>query len=190
MMPSYPAFVLLIASLPFLVPGVPRRLRVQPAPPRTSARTGWIAVATAILITALVPLAAVAAASPRPVTDRATLNATPMPVPANVDIGLTAAVRGTRVELNWHGQHPAGGPVFYRIWRARTSGFTCPASTGAPLCVVAMPEVGVTRRASTFVDHAPRGAWYYRVAVGANWLDNPQYGDPYLVSRTVAVTIK
>jgi hypothetical protein len=189
MMPSYPAFVLLIAALPLLVPGVPRRLRAYAAPHRVSARRGWVAVGAAVLLTAVVPLAAIAAASPPPVTDRATMNATSMPIPANVNIRLTATERDGRVNLTWQELHPAGGSVFYRVWRARTSGFTCPQQAGAPLCNVTMPEVGATREGA-FVDKAPKGRWFYRVAVAANWLNDPHYGDPYLVSRPIVVTIK
>jgi hypothetical protein len=190
LMPSYPAFVLLIASLPLLLPGVPRRLAIYVAPRRLRPRNGWIAIGAAILVTAVVPLVAIAAASPEPGVDRATLNATNMPVPANVDIGLTAAVRGHRVELRWKDSQPTGGPVFYRIWRARTAGFTCPpGQTGAVLCNVTMPEVGVKRQGA-FVDKPRKGRWFYRVVVAANWLNDPNYGDPYLVSRPVVITIK
>ena len=42
---------------------------------------------------------------------------------------------------------------------------------------------------ASFVDRVPRGHWVYRVVLAANWLDDPGYGDPYLVSRPVAVTV-
>jgi hypothetical protein len=51
-----------------------------------------------------------------------------------------------------------------------------------------IPEVGVTKTAR-YVDLAPRGHWVYRVAVAANWLDDPHYGDSYVVSRPVSVTV-
>jgi hypothetical protein len=53
---------------------------------------------------------------------------------------------------------------------------------------VTLPEVGVSR-VPTFVDRAPPGRWFYRIAVAANWLDDPHYGDPYEVSRSVAATV-
>jgi hypothetical protein len=189
MMPSYPAFVLMLAALPLLLPGVPGRLTAHVATRRLSFRSGWAAVGAAVLVTAVLPLAAIAVANPNRSDDRATLNATNMPVPANVSLGLTAKRVGDRVTLTWDDSRAAGGPVFYRIWRARTPGFTCPAQNGAALCNVTMPEVGVRRR-HAFVDRPPRGRWNYRVAVAANWLNDPQYGDPYLVSRPVVVTIK
>ena len=81
-----------------------------------------------------------------------------------------------------------GGPVFYRVWRGRANGLTCPPTPGARLCKLVLPEVGVAKT-GRFVDLAPRGRWVYRVALAANWLDDPQYGDPYLVSRPVSVIV-
>ena len=111
-----------------------------------------------------------------------------MPVPANVDIGLTAVKRDGRVVLSWKGQQPLGGPVFYRIWRSATDTLTCPASAGARICNLTMPEVGTTH-AAAFTDSPRPGRWVYRIAVAANWLNDSAYGDPYLVSRPVSVTI-
>ena len=188
MMPAFPAFVLLIASLPYLVPGVPRRGRAAPASSGMPPRTRWALISAAIVVTAVVPAVAVAAAQTGPGLDVATIGKGLFPIPANVDIGLTARVEHGRVALSWRARHLAGGPVFYRIWRGRTAGFTCPQQPGARQCNVTLPEVGVSRSA-TFVDRAPPGRWFYRVAVAANWLDDPAYGDPYEVSRPVAVTV-
>jgi hypothetical protein len=81
-----------------------------------------------------------------------------------------------------------GGPVFFRIWRGATDGLTCPATPGAKLCKIVLHEVGVSRT-NRFVDRPDKGAYVYRVALAANWLDDPQYGDPYLVSRPTTVTV-
>jgi hypothetical protein len=78
--------------------------------------------------------------------------------------------------------------VFYRVWRGTSDGFTCPATAGGRLCNIVLPEVGTTH-GSRFVDHPPRGRWFYRIAVAANWLNDPRYGDPYEVSRPIAVTV-
>jgi hypothetical protein len=56
------------------------------------------------------------------------------------------------------------------------------------LCKVVLPEIGTTH-ANGFVDRAPKGTWVYRVALAANWLNDPAYGDPYLVSRPVTVNV-
>jgi hypothetical protein len=187
LMPAFPAFVLLLASLPLLVPHVPRRLSAwREAFPGPSPRVRRGFVAAAIAVSAVVPLAAFAVATPRGGTaDAASVAAGTPPVPVNVDLGVHAAVRGKQVLLDWHGN---GG--FYRVWRGRPAGgdgFTCdPASPGARQCLVSLPEVGVTHD-SHFSDRPPPGRWVYRVAVAANWLNDPQYGDVYLVSLPIAV---
>jgi hypothetical protein len=189
LMPTYPAFVLLLASLPLLLPHAPsklRRWRQGIAEPLPLTRLGLIAAV--VLVSAVLPLAAFAAARTQGGLDPALLNATGMPVPVNVDLGLEAAVRGRRVDLRWRAADPFGGPVFYRIWRDRHDGFTCPPVSGARLCKLVLPEIG-TARVNTFVDRPQRGRWVYRIALAANWLDDVAYGDPYLVSRPVAVTV-
>jgi hypothetical protein len=189
MMPSYPAFVLLLASVPLLLPHAPGKLRpfrAAFAAPRS--RTRWRLVGAAVLVSAIVPLAAFAAADTHGRLDPVTVQSTVMPVPGNVDLGLAASVHRRRVTLTWRNTKAAGSPVFYRIWRARSDGFTCPPAPGARLCTLAAPDVGVTRT-DRYVDRAPRGHWVYRVVIAANWLDDPQYGDPYLVSRPVSVTV-
>ena len=111
-----------------------------------------------------------------------------MPIPVNVDLGLSDSVRSHRVTLTWDAGKPLGGPVFYRIWRGRTDGFTCPPAPGARSCNLVLPEIGTTHN-GRFVDHAPTGTWVYRVAVAANWLDDASYGDAYLVSRPLKVSV-
>jgi hypothetical protein len=189
MMPSYPAFLLLLASVPLLLPHAPGKLRpfVAAFTPLRS-HTRWTLAGAAVLVSAVVPLAAFAAADTHGGLDPATIQATIMPVPANIDIGLAASVRGRRVTLTWRNSKPAGGPVFYRIWRARSDGFSCPPAPGARLCKLVLPDLGTTK-SGRYVDSAPSGHWVYRVAIAANWLDDPQYGDPYVVSRPVSVTV-
>jgi hypothetical protein len=189
MMPAYPAFVLLLASVPLLVPGAPQRLPSwRPAFASPSLRVRWGLIGTVVLVTAVIPLVAIAAAGTEG-TDRAVLNQTFMPVPVGRDLGLTAKVSGRSVRLDWRVSKPLGGPVFYRVWRARTDGLECPSQPGARLCHLTMPEVGVAHEGA-FVDRAPPGRWVYRIAVAANWLNDPHYGDPYMVSRPVSVTTR
>jgi hypothetical protein len=190
MMPSYPAFVLVLASVPLLLPGAPQKLRTWRAAfaePRPRVR--WSLAGAALLLTAIVPLAAIAAVRTTGQIDRATAGKTVMPVPANVDVGLAASVQDRHVILTWRPDGLSGGPVFYRIWRGRTGGTTCPQHLGALLCGVDAPEVGTTH-ANRFDDRAPRGRWVYRLAIAANWLNDPNYGDVYVLSRPVVVHVR
>jgi hypothetical protein len=192
MMPSYPAFLLLLASVPLLLPHAPKALRnYTPTFRRPAPRTRWTLLGATIVLSGLLPLVAFAAASRGPGLDPTTVGATIMPIPGNVDIGLSARVSGKQVVLSWHKQDPFGGPVFFRIWRGRKDAFTCSTSAdpGGRICNVNLPEVGTTH-GDQFVDHPSPGRWVYRVAIAANWLNDAGYGDPYLVSGPIAVTRK
>lgn len=116
-----------------------------------------------------------------------------MPVPANVDLQLRAGRSGKSVRLSWRGTRSVGGPAFYRVWRAPAKGgdgFTCNAGApGARQCYVSLPEIAVVRGHS-YVDHPGKGRWVYRVALAANWLDDPAYGDVYLVGAPVQVAVR
>ena len=192
MMPAYPAFLLLLASVPLLLPHAPRALRdYTPTFRRPAVRTRWILLGVTILVSGVIPLAAFAAASRGAGIDPTIVGKTVMPIPGNIDIGLSAKAHGTRIVLSWRKQAPLGGPVFFRVWRGRKDAFTCstPAASGGRICNVDLPEVGTTH-ADEFVDRPGPGTWVYRVAIAANWLNNAGYGDPYLVSSRIAVTRK
>jgi hypothetical protein len=188
LMPCYPAFILLIASVPLLLPHLPGKLRsFRPAFETPRSRTRWSLVGVALLVSAIAPLTAIAASDTHGRLDPTTTAAF-FPVPANVDLRLSASVNHRRVTLVWHREEPLGGPVFFRVWRGSSDGLTCPPAPGAKLCKIVLHEVGVSR-ANRFVDRPDKGAYVYRVALAANWLDDPQYGDPYLVSRPVSVSV-
>ncbi len=194
LIPAFPAFVLLVAALPLLLPRLPRLLPPPPAdaPARTS-RRALVGLVAALLGTAVLPLGAIAAlplnndaATPRV----AATGFTNGPVPAQVELGLTAHVNpGGTVTLTWKPQHAAGGPLFYHVYRgpAQWHDYTCASSTGAQQCYVSQLDLGATG-AAHFLDHPPAGHWSYRIGVSANWLDDLQLGDVYeLSSRALAV---
>jgi hypothetical protein len=187
MLPSSPAFLLLVAGIPLLVPRLPALLRPTPRrTPRPGGPRFAAAVTAGLLLTAVVPLVAMAA-MPRS-TDLAQVTlAGGTPIPNDVDLGLSAtrAADGS-VRLTWRAQAPEGGPVFYRVFRTKgpRSDFDCPGDV-VPICTLRGREVGVTRGTS-FVDRPGGGSWRYRVGVAANWLNDPAYGDVYELSRPVA----
>jgi hypothetical protein len=191
MMPVFPAFILLLASLPLLFPHAPRLLQPWRAAVAVSrAPVRWSLVGATLLLSAVVPLAAFAAADTQGgAAETAALGGTIMPIPMNVDLGVTARRSGSRVLLSWRAENSIGGPVFYRIWRgpaASGDGLTCPPAPGARSCYIRLPEIGVSKTGS-FVDRPGKGRWVYRVTVAANWLDDPNYGDIYLVSSPVRI---
>jgi hypothetical protein len=193
MIPTIPAFVLMLAALPYLAPRSNRRPvteRDAPAPPSHRARV--VLVAGMLAVSALIPFVAIAAAQPlSDAAPRAVIIQTPL-IPANIDLHLRVRHDGPRVTLTWDAQHPAGGAIFYRVLRtpAATQQLTCDTSFPAEECRLAGEvDLGATTD-PRFIDRGvPSGRWTYRVGVAANWLDDPQFGDIYELSRAVDVTI-
>jgi hypothetical protein len=56
-------------------------------------------------------------------------------------------------------------------------------------CQLYMDSLAATREPE-FVDHPGRGTWTYRIGVAANWLNDEHYGDVYIVSPPVTVTVR
>jgi hypothetical protein len=189
LMPAYPAFVLMIAALPFLVPGLARRWTNHPGPstrPLLSARIRTNALVAAVLGTAVVPMAAWAIAKPirsGPPVIRAAILQQP-PIPLGVDIGLRAQRTGKRVTLTWRAQRPAGGPVFYTIFRQApgTSLYSCNPGSAAQYCALTLTNLGTTRATTWSDPKPPAGASSYYVGVTANWLNDLTQGDVYVLS--------
>lgn len=190
LMPAYPAFLLLLASLPFLFPRLARRAAssVAPSPPRRlSSRAALTGVLAGALGTALVPLGVIAAASPVHGPSPSAAAVQQPPLPTGVDLGVRARQTAQGVALRWKPQRPAGGAVFYHVFRtpADEDAFSCPGTVAAPKCLLQATDLGTTRTPA-FVDRkAGAGRYVYRVGVAANWLDNPQYGDVYVLSGPV-----
>lgn len=193
MMPAYPAFILMLASLVFLFPGR-RRARFDSGPPpqaRLSARRRFALLGTAAAVFALYPLVLVATASPLHGPQPPAYEAYGLLRSVDTSLRLTATVTGDRVHLRWDASEPAAARVFYRIWRsnAPTGGATC---TGVPHaasnCQLVMDDLGAHPDGS-FVDKPGHGRWTYRLGFAANWLDSPLYGDVYSVGPPVAVQV-
>jgi hypothetical protein len=195
LMPCFPIFIVLLACVPLLLPGVPGRLagwRPSFREPPQRLRAGLVALT--LVVSGIVPLAAFAAADTGSggATVAAVSNAalTPAPVPADIgSIGLTGSVVRGHILLRWRPQSP-GSRVFYRIWRGTgpSNGLTCPPSPGARWCTVGLQDIRVTTATSN-IDRPDPGRYTYRIAVASNWLDDPGYGDVYYFSRPVTVDL-
>lgn len=196
LIPAYPAFVLLTASLPFLLPGVVRRVAALRPAPRLSARATRLVLAGALGVTAALPLAAIASATPdRAPRPRATFLIIP-PIPADVDLGLRAlpsraGKAAPATSLRWRDTRTRFGREFFRVFRSpRGVPPSCTRIGAVDRCDASnLTEIGVTA-ATAFVDRPPPGTWTYFVGVAANWLDDPQYGDVYVMSQPVSVVVR
>jgi hypothetical protein len=190
MMPAFPAFLILAASVVLLVPGVRARPATLHAPNPTSRRF-VIALAVAFVAFTIVPFGVIAA-TPRlhdGGTKAVRLGSTLISV---TPIDLHATTKEGSVSLSWRPQRPAGSSVFYRVLRvtAPGNGVLCAGKPGPASddCELFMNSVA-TAEMPSFVDHPGRGKWVYRIGVAANWLNDPSLGDIYVVSPPVAVTV-
>jgi hypothetical protein len=205
LMPSFPAFLLLLAALPLLVP-VFRLTRRVLVPSATAPRRfgNRLLGASAALLTA-VPLVIVAATSPLKGAAAVTNPDQGVYIPVGSSFRLSAAPLGTSERLTWEAPYSGSTNVFYVVLRSRPSfpdpsnpeqrtvkdGVSCArrSADASVDCRLFMTRVGVTR-AHSFVDRPPPGRWTYRVALSANWADDPKLGDMLLLSRPLNVRIR
>jgi len=195
-MPALPAFVLLAAAIPLLVPTLGRRVgeRLAPLP---GGRPGTRATIAVVAVTAIVPLVAIGVSPAM----RAELNPAPPPgfvaslvvvddigVPADSDlVSLDVRRMGSSNVLTWKDK-TTRARTFYRVYRASPS-----ASFPDMVCEPRGPErcelrseTLVTTRERRFVDPQPPADAVYRIGIAANWLDDVTQGDVFALSQPVA----
>ena len=193
LMPAWPAYFLLFASIPLLVPTFPRRLGGRLAPPtepRISRR--WIVVVS--IATVLVPAAATVASSPiQPPSPPALVQdsgtATILtPIDAFIALAATPTEAGT--QLAWTVPDTWRADVFYRVYRSDGSDPDTVCTTEANVswsCYLKAQAIGTTRD-TTFLDPSLLPRATYRVGVGTNWADDPDQGDVFVLSPEVVAT--
>jgi hypothetical protein len=183
-MPAMPAYLLLVAAIPLLVPTAPGRLgvRITPTPGR---RPGLrLVVAVAVVLVAL-PAAFIFSASPQRGADLA-IEVDGILVPVDGDtVRLQTRRVGAAQHLSWVDTTSPTRP-FYRVYRTATPGEpdTGCVRRGADRCGLNMILLGTTRTPS-FVDGSPEPGVVYRIGVAANWVDDPEQGDVILISPPV-----
>jgi hypothetical protein len=185
LMPAWPAYLLLFAAIPLLVPTLARRLGDRMRPP-VSAPVGrrWI-VAVAV-VTLLVPAGVTLAASPIDVADRAVVqddvdNFILTSVDEGVDLRVERVEGGQR--LSWD-HDPYRADVFYRVYRSDAGeDVECERTEGsrAAYCYVRGTVIHTTRETEFLDAAAPPGA-SYRIGVATNWADDPAQGDVFAFS--------
>ncbi|MDQ3378817.1 MAG: hypothetical protein M3546_00625 [Actinomycetota bacterium] len=186
LMPAWPAYLILFASIPLLVPTFARRLgdRLRPALVRP---LSWRWVAVAAALTVALPTVAIAAASPSTGPKRAVFqddagNFIMTSIAENVKLEVQRTGDGNL--LSWTSGGPWRGDVFYRIYRLETQDVECEHTDGATsvYCFIRSIPIATTRETEHLDRDAPPGAWY-RVGVGTNWLDDETQGDVFAFSR-------
>lgn len=180
-MPAFPAFCVLMASLPLLWPGADRRLALPfPYRPRR-----LIPLAVPAVLGAIVPLAVVAALPVLHDSHVATeVKATHEFVPLDRGPRASADVSAGRVTLSWTTvDTPA--KVTYTVYRTPVP-IHCSDARGATRCGFELTRLATTN-ATTFSERPPKGVYSYRVALTANYLKNKLPGSTILIGPPVTV---
>jgi len=195
-MPALPAFVLLSASMPLLVPTFLERMgpRLAPLPGR---RPGLRAAIGVVAFLAIVPIAVILRSNPVYVAQSTgvpgayvipELVVDEIGVPEDKDvIDLEVRRVGDANELSWT-DSTTHARTFYRVYRASQSrGFSemvCDLRS-IDRCDL-RAETLVTTRAHRYLDRKPPPDAIYRVGVAANWLDETDRGDVFAISPPAA----
>jgi hypothetical protein len=189
LMPAFPAYLLLAASTLLLIPGM--RPRPAPDPVRLTGRRLATAVAAAVLVFAVAPVAVIAAV---PTLDDGGRQAVEFPnslIPVSTRVAPVASARSD-VRLSWPKWRSRPAGVLYAILRGNSpnGGVACAGTPGgaANECRLYM-DVLAQQKGRSFVDRPGSGTWTYRIGVVANWLNDPKYGDITVVSTPVTVTV-
>jgi len=205
LMPSFPAFVLLLAAVPLLAPkvraAIARRWPAARAEPRRLNRP----IAAFAVLTVLIPVILLATVRTQdgPLTVKNDAQHTLVPVSSAFRAGGERSNGVT--SLSWRAPYAGSVGTFYVVLRARRTfpdptnpeertvkdGVSCRERRGSASqdCHLFMTRIGVTRTLR-FSDRPPKGNWTYRIGLAANWLNDPARGDVLLVSPPVDLTLR
>jgi hypothetical protein len=192
LMPAWPAYLLLFASIPLLVPRLAPSLGRRALPPASS-RISPRWVAAGAFVTLVVPALATAASSqiqpPSPPAVVQDLGSSTILTPVDPAIHLEVHPVGAANVLRWSAGSSWHANVFYRVYRKDGGGDDLLCSTAANVawdCFVKSQPIATTR-ARTYVDPSPAANATYRIGVGTNWADDPEQGDVFALSPAVSV---
>ena len=184
LMPAWPAYLLLFAAIPLLVPTLARRLGERLRPPSSSpVASRWIALVA--VLTLLVPAAAIAVSTPlegpsHALTQDDAGNFILTSVDESIELRVERRPEGNR--LTWD-DGPWHANVFYRVYRSEGEDVECENTDGHPAqsCYFFGTLLESVREREFLDADAPAGATY-RIGVGTNWVDDPAFGDVFAFS--------
>jgi hypothetical protein len=190
---TIPAALMILGGIVLLVPGLSRRLH---SPGTEGWGTHRIRIGLAAALVVLFGVVPVALAAGLPVlkeTDTISYYFQPgslsAPFGVDKDWRPTVTRHGGRVRLTWPAQRPLGGTMDYVVFRASAKEpIYCDTTGGGAQCRLIGEPVIATRK-TTFVDHVTGGAFEYRIAAVASWINDPTAGDIYVVSPPLSVSV-
>ena len=189
MIPAFPAFFLLLASLPLLVPRLGRRLCRDAFRPAAAASWPVRAGVSALGLLSVVGMLVVVVLPP--LTAPAAVNETNQNLYLPVGrFPLAARVSGGTVTLRWPSERPSGSGVSYGVFRDRPGTLSCRPVTGAAAACTypGLNQIGsVTEAHTSWTDHPPAGRWVYRVALSSSPSSAQHSWDYIMLSRPVAI---
>ena len=185
LLPAWPAYLILFASIPLLVPTSTRRLAWRMKPPEgPPTRIRWVVIATTL--TALLPAVVIASSTrltpPDPPAIVQFFESGTILTPVDESIRLVAREDSGSVELSWSALKWRAD-VFYRVYRAPdASDLQCVTERNyAWNCYLQASPIATTR-SRELVDDSPVPGAVYRVGVGTNWANDPDAGDVFVFS--------
>lgn len=201
LMPAFPAYFMLLASLPLLIPVLGGQLRERF--PVVQGPIEWRRplVLTSVAIVFVLPLALIAILPPAKTPDAAKEPLRSLYIPIDDAFHATVTPVEGGVQLEWPTYTGSHANTFYVIYRSPleytfvatgqrvAEGLMCSDTAGgATGCSLEMNEIG-RGRDRRFFDRVPQGRWTYRVAVAANWLDDAEQGDSFVLSAPLNISV-
>ena len=202
-MPSFPAFLLLLAAIPLLIPTFSwtRKIVPSPLPALPTRRPGRPVLAVAGVALVLLPLIVIASTSPQSTPEAVVYRLQDVYVPVQ-KFGLKAEDVNGKQRLTWNAPYDGSTEVFYTVLRSHpverdeandrnvVLGLSCKnRENGAPLnCDLVMNHLSTTSTRE-YIDRPPPGRWTYRVGLTANWKNETSLGDVMLVSEPASITV-
>jgi hypothetical protein len=191
LMPAWPAYLLLFASIPLLVPTLARRLGRRldpPVPSRIALRWVVVAVATTVLVPAIATAASSPIEPPAPPALVQVVGTATILTPVDESIELDVETSGEGNLLTWE-DDGWNADVFYRVYRSPGAGpdTFCSTEQEVSWSCYLDAEAVVTTRDRTFTDAPPPAQATYRIGVGTNWADDPEQGDVFALSPAIVV---
>jgi hypothetical protein len=186
---AFPAYFLLVISLPFLIPFYGRRRTGQAPAPAGGRRLP--VVAAAVLGVVSVAGALTVAVLPTTTEAHAALTDSHLVVPLD-RFDLTATPAGRGVRLSWAASDSHGDRSSYGILRSPGSTDSdCYRQAGTSgTCNFSGKPVGQTAAGTTtFLDRPPPGAWIYRVVFSATAIGPQDATDYLMLSRPVKAVV-
>jgi hypothetical protein len=188
LMPAWPAYLLLFAAIPLLVPTLARKLGDRVTPPRTRSLPS-VPLGVAVVALAALPLVVIAFAQSLDGPDHAVVQddvGNVLLTPVDHRIAVRVQPRAEARVLTW--TVPDYGPrLFYRVLRTNEPGpdTSCTPKGDTVECTLT-GQVLATTREPRYVDGSPPEGVTYRIGVATNYADDPEGGDVFVLGPPVS----